>query len=141
LVNCAPVLISTGDINRSPGESTKRGNVNARTVRNVIASVLTGSALMLTACSSSTGNASVSQQQIENTLKKDSQITVAKAKLSGDKYDKFISCLAQALKKDASGSDVDAYVHGKKKLGSIKGNKGAATKDATACTKAALGTS
>ncbi|WP_375491501.1 hypothetical protein [uncultured Jatrophihabitans sp.] len=111
---------------------------SARAVRNVCASVLTASALVLSACASSTGNASVSQQQVESRLKKDSEITQVKTSVGAAKYDTFVSCVAKALKKDATGSDLDDYVNNKKSLDDISGNAKAAKTDAQNCAKAAV---
>jgi hypothetical protein len=111
----------------------------AHPVRNLAASVLAGSALVLTACSSSTGGASVSQQQVEKKLKSESEIASVKTEVGAGKFDKVVSCIAKTLKKDANGSDLDDYVHGKKTIDQVKGNKGAAKVDVTSCVKSAIG--
>lgn len=113
----------------------------ARTARNLAASVFAGSALVLTACSSSTGGASVSQKQVENRLSKESEIASVKTQVGAAKFDKVVSCIAKTLKKDANGADLDDYVHGKKTINQVKGNKGAAKIDVTSCVKSAIGSS
>ena len=72
-------------------------------------------------------------------LKKDSEIASVKTQVGAKSFDKVVTCIAKTLKKDASGSDLDDYVHGKKQLDDVKGNKDSAKVDATACVKNALG--
>lgn len=113
---------------------------SARIVRNATAALLAGAALVLTGCSSSVGGASVTQTQIENKLKQESELASVKTQVGTTKFNSVVSCIAKTLKKDANGGDLDNYVHGKMKIDAVKGNKDSAKLDVTSCVKSALGT-
>jgi ABC-type oligopeptide transport system substrate-binding subunit len=96
-------------------------------------------ALCLAACSSSGGSSSVSESKLAAKLKSEPSLQTVlnqggtKAKIANQ----LVDCIAKALKKDASQSDLNKYVDGKMNLNDVGGKaKGSANKaqtDAKTC--------
>ncbi len=99
--------------------------------------------LFLAACSSS-GSSSVSQSQLAAKLKSEPTIqsVIQQGGTKGKVATQLVDCIAKALKKDASGSDLKKYVDGKMNLNDVGGkSKGSANKaeaDAKSCATSAV---
>ena len=114
-----------------------------RTALSAVSACIAGM-LILVGCGSDA--ATVSQSQVEAKLKKDSQVKSLLDQLPSaakSKSDVIISCIAKALKKDASGGTLDDYVNGDGSLDDIRGkdsdSKDKATADVKSCVTTALG--
>lgn len=110
-----------------------------------VLAVVTAGAVSLAACSSS-GGGGPSQSDIEGKLKKDPQLTALESQLHLDKtkVDTVDSCVAKAMEKYVSKSDIQDYVNGKKQLGDLgaksKGGGQKADQYTKSCVQNSLGT-
>ncbi|SHF80577.1 hypothetical protein SAMN05443575_0943 [Jatrophihabitans endophyticus] len=101
----------------------------------ITVATLTATLGLTAACGSDSdsggGGGSVSQSQLEQKLKSDSDLkTQLSGKIPSQAMDLTYTCVAKAMKKDLSDSDLKNYVDDKKSINSI-GTKGQSTKLAT----------
>jgi hypothetical protein len=108
----------------------------------VLIAVVVG-VLLVSACSSSGGGSSskVSESQLESKLKSEPQIKTVLQQAGSKKpvVSQVVTCMAQALEKDASQSDLKKYVDGKLNLNDVgakgKGATNAAANQVKSCTQ------